>query len=383
MNRTTSHDLSSSSRFGFCDLLRALACLMVFWDQNGPMRFPDWRGTQLVRTYICNPLGVIEDFGNMGVMLFFLISGFLFAFSLEKSKQLVPMLLKRLIRILVPLMAITVVFYGVQAVYGFMIGAPTYFAQFGFGDWFQSATLLSYFLSHPDAIYGVTWFLVPLIVFQLLGTLSYGLMRRRELPCCLLMTVGFMALFWAVGRFPGCFGILSYLQYLPVLLSGCILYWYRRECFSRKSAGMLLALTFTVFLALCRRCSPDRFSVPESIPLQFFWGAAIFIIVMLLDAQKPFSVPGSVLLLARISFGVYLGQMTFGALALDAALRLWPAIPLGLAILVSFLLTILIAAAFHQWIEKPLGAFLASCQKARRYEQNTSSPGELRKKVSQ
>ena len=158
-----------------------------------------------------------------------------------------------------------------------MIGAPTYFAQFGFGDWFQSATLLSYFLSHPDAIYGVTWFLVPLIVFQLLGTLSYGLMRRRELPCCLLMTVGFMALFWAVGRFPGCFGILSYLQYLPVLLSGCILYWYRRECFSRKSAGMLLALTFTVFLALCRRCSPDRFSVPESIPplspgdfLQFF-----------------------------------------------------------------------------------------------------------------
>ena len=89
------------------------------------------------------------------------------------------------------------------------------------------------------------------------------------------------------------------------------------------------------------------------------------------------------LLLARISFGVYLGQMTFGALALDAALRLWPAIPLGLAILVSFLLTILIAAAFHQWIEKPLGAFLASCQKARRYEQNTSSPGELRKKVSQ
>ena len=54
----------------------------------------------------------------MGVMLFFLISGFLFAFSLEKSKQLVPMLLKRLIRILVPLMAITVVFYGVQAVYG-------------------------------------------------------------------------------------------------------------------------------------------------------------------------------------------------------------------------------------------------------------------------
>ena len=66
MNRTTPAAPAANTRFGFCDLLRAMACLMVFWDHNGPMRFPNWIVSQWIRRYICAPLGIIQDFGNLG-----------------------------------------------------------------------------------------------------------------------------------------------------------------------------------------------------------------------------------------------------------------------------------------------------------------------------
>lgn len=291
-------------------------------------------------------------------MLFFLCSGFLFAHSLEKAERLGRMLLGRLIWILVPLMAITIVFYGFQAVYGLVVHEPTYFAQFGLWDWVQSATLFSFILGVPDAIYGVTWFLFPLIVFQLLATLGYYLVSRRPVRLCLMMNILCVVVYGSIRLLPGLFGILSYLQYLPVLLVGSVLYWYQRERFSRRHTCLQLAFPAVIFMALCRRCSPGCFDVPESIPLQFFWGTAIFVIAMLLEGQRPLAVPRVIQRFAQFSYGVYLCQMTFGALALDAALRVWHRIPLGLAVLFSFVFTLLLAAAFHQWIEKPVAFVL-------------------------
>ncbi|MES2821547.1 MAG: acyltransferase [Pseudomonadota bacterium] len=84
------------------EILRALACLMVIYCHlvgRSTIIFQEhWGPHTLVNNFIITPLGIIQDFGFLGVALFFLISGFIVTHTgLNETRW--SFLAKRLLRI--------------------------------------------------------------------------------------------------------------------------------------------------------------------------------------------------------------------------------------------------------------------------------------------
>lgn len=92
--------------FANISLLRAIAALMVVYDHLfcivplrhfGSAAFP----APVVQEYISTPLGIIQDFGWLGVAIFFLVSGFIISHVAMRENR-VEFIVKRVFRIYPP-----------------------------------------------------------------------------------------------------------------------------------------------------------------------------------------------------------------------------------------------------------------------------------------
>jgi peptidoglycan/LPS O-acetylase OafA/YrhL len=185
-------------RFGYIDTLRGLAALLVVW-LHASHSFYNLSPATASRSYWLHDFIVSIDIGRIGVVVFFLISGFVIPFSIKptSSAPIGSFAIRRLFRIFpaywlsVPLAAF--VFY-------WALGQP-----FGSRDLLVNLTLLQSFFGVRDAE-GVYWTLpVELVFYGLCITLlllrSLHAPRRIALLCAALMAVHAFgaATFW-LGR---------------------------------------------------------------------------------------------------------------------------------------------------------------------------------------
>jgi len=99
--------------FPFIHILRGIAPLMVVWAHLVWWLIYnqiDWPLYQWMYWTIIKPLHIFQNFGHLGVAIFFLISGFIISASLSREKRL-EFLIKRLCRLGPALIFATLVVY--------------------------------------------------------------------------------------------------------------------------------------------------------------------------------------------------------------------------------------------------------------------------------
>ncbi|WP_066460094.1 acyltransferase family protein [Anaerotruncus rubiinfantis] len=333
--------------YPFLNFLRVLALAMVVWDHLGPFRNPDWRLGQLVENTLNRPLGIVQSFGGFGVILFFLVSGYLLAAGGGGGRLAFGV--KRVLRIFPPLILSFASFYLFQYLVSLVTG-PTWWAQFSPRQWVMGATLANYFVGVPDVINGTTWFLFPTLLFYLLGFLFYPWIRCHPFAVAVAMEAvlagGYCAALW-LPLPDAARNVIELSWYVAFPVCGMLLYYLKEGKIGFWSFAVLGAVDYLLLLKGIAFFKPDYYEQSPYL-ISFAYAFLLFAVAMLLDEKlRPNTLVDGV---AELSFSVYLTHMTYGSLAMTL---LAPRTGYTAAFLLTLVFVFLVAALHYRLVEKP------------------------------
>lgn len=350
---SVSLDSGEHRQFKFITLLRALAACMVVWDHLGPFRFPNWRPAQIINNILNRPLGIIQYFGAFGVILFFLISGFLIPHGIPTGSRK-KFAIKRTIKIFPPLITSFLGFYIVQKVVSIITGSPTYWSQFTPKQWVTNATLINYFLGQPDVVNGVTWFLFPELIFYVLCFVFYILLKKKPKISIIIFQLTIAAIYLIPSHMQissTSFSILSSSWYIVFPMFGMLLYYVWSGKIDFKFFFLFSGINYYVMIKCMVLFNPQYY---EKTPyaISFMYAYAIFIIALLLDEKIRTSKITN--FISKISYSLYLTHMMYGGLIMELLIKYCAGIRYTLVFLITVIFTICIANFHYILVEKPL-----------------------------
>lgn len=311
----------SEKRFSFIPYLHVIAALMVLYHHVFEVHFSNLgienSVISAIRNHVSVPLGI--DFGYLGVVLFFLAAGFLNTESLL-GKSPGKYLLRKANRIFPPLFVAVGGLYLLQLAVGKITGTPSYWAQFSLTDWLESATLIGHFTGSSELTIGISWFLVPLIIYYLLSALLSGLLKSSPTLYFLAVSATVAAFSFGLSYLGGLwFTLADYIQHIPAILLGEIIYAALKGRIGRERAILLFSLNFFLLLQNIRLFFPESYKNPALIRTpSIVFGIIIFIILLLLEEKLREN--AFISALDKLSYTVYLthyqlAQLTVAPLA--------------------------------------------------------------------
>lgn len=338
----------------FIQLLRGVAPLLVVWPHltglwlyNHDKSWTPWtwfvEGIQL-------PLHLADGGGHLGVVIFFLISGFIISHVAQTETRL-QFAVKRLFRIFPPLaFAIFLMFLAASLSaalgYGPIIGNDAK----GLKDYLLSATLLNYPVVRAPLALSLAWSLYAEVIFYVLACAFLPMMKTRPLRSTVLLSLAALALILPM-RFNALISYhVNFTVYLPLFMVGRALYLERTGAASTRDAWLIIAGNFLVFCLIHSAVWPGALVVPPKEPIASY-AIGILIFAMAINATIG-KVPRVLRFFAEISYSLYLVHLPVGMLILNAshAHGLSYGIGFGLALGAS----ILVAMASHKLIERPM-----------------------------
>ncbi|MBI5156194.1 acyltransferase [Candidatus Peregrinibacteria bacterium] len=326
----------------FIQALRAIGVLCVTWAHLA-VSFPsEYHLDALplvtgVRFFVTGPLGIIQDFGWMGVCLFFLVSGFVIAHVADRHTA-VSFLVKRLLRIYPPLWG---------AILVALLLDPALRAA-GIAKILLGMSLLNYFTVPQTVLLGVAWTLVIEISFYALIFLFF---RLRHDP---LMMIALELLFvWAMIVMRNDWGDHFFLfaavcAYLPYLITGQIFYHgiFKRTIHPAVTV-LLLAGAFAILLFGLTTIHTQFLPLNHSYLLSFGYACFLFLVLLSL---RPKRLPAWIAYLADVSYPLYLLHGTVGWWVF---LFVLPFAGTAAAALVAFAGSVLAGDLLHRTVELP------------------------------
>ena len=304
------------SRYVFLDYLRVIAISMIIFDHLGMLRNPEWYIGKVIENIICAPLHIISYFGAFGVVLFFLISGFLFANSVEKNTESkVKFLWNRFIRIYLPLLVSFITFYVFQLIADGIAPNAGYWRQFSIVQWINSATLLGYFNHVGDVINGTTWYLIPTLLFYILGTF---VVTKRENKSKSIIYL-FLAMLLGYGidyvvKIPVLSTVISNSWWFMFLIMGMLIYYTYWHLIDIKSMVVLSAVNYLLGLYGIHAYSRNYYS-DEPYLVSAFYAVTLFGAALIWGEH--FRENRFINRFSKLSFYIYLIHMTYGSLMLS------------------------------------------------------------------
>lgn len=357
---------STTTRFQFVDLLRGLAALSVAVGHLTLvfLKFPSLVA-RITMAEPTNPVAFPEfidevlsyfTFASVGVGVFFLISGFVIALSLDRL-AVAPFLVQRFFRIFPTYW----VAFGLGVTALFVSGAfwskPV---TYDFMDYFSNTFLISDFFARYD-ILTVMWTLQIEIKFYLLIPFFHKGLRKGSVLGVLLWTVGLSLFYWYAATSCGkgveeCwshyrFGLKMVLReaaFITFMLIGSIFYAHFKRVISSRQAVLVGAFLFVSFLASAP-FTPFA-NVTETYRVPFAWGLAIFLCCYLL--RDKITLTPAFRFLADISYPLYVVHPLVGYVTIRLALAYGLSYSAGLFLALA--LVIAAATAIHLGVESPL-----------------------------
>ena len=379
-NSPASRATEGGARLRYIDALRGIAALLVLWLHVANCYRALSPETAAHVRWLNDFVSTI-DIGRIGVVVFFLISGFVIPFSIRRDSgaPVVSFAIRRLFRIYpaywlsLPLAAY--VFY-------WMVGRP-----FTAGEFLVNTTMLQqvFGVRHAEPVY---WTLLVEIAFYAL---------------CILLLLG--RSLYSARRVALLSGTLAALH-----LFGVSMMWFNRPVFTVAASFLMLNLSVMLWGTLYR-FALDRHD-DDRLARFAFWGLGMFYLVVLplgaSIAGKPLPnytvsyalaflvfIGGTRFLrietrltdwLGRISYSIYLFhpivfQPIYLWLLTQPTGSTWRTQHLAVYLIVNLALTLAAAALVFRFVERPmirLGHRLAA-----RYEQRASRPRIAERDTSQ
>ncbi len=337
----------------FISLLRASAALLVLWDHLAGV-WPtynkrSWIPTKIVESTINHPFQISQDFGWLGVCLFFLVSGFIITHVAMRESAL-DFLVKRVFRIFPPLWFAILLTVFVE---WFMSPTPL---QPGSGSYsikqvLLAMTLFNYLMAKNVVVSGVAWTLIIEMSFYFLMWIMLPLLRRQPL---LVTTFGLIIVGAALGtrnQFGESYFVLVVtLSYVPILFIGQAIYFRWSNRCSTLTSGALITASAGEFILGTHLIQPQMLqaNADGSYAVSMAYAIAIFVFVLILNNRLYF--PRFLEMIADSSYSLYLLHPVVGFYVLDV---LTPHMPLTLSILIATIVSIVVAFLSHKFIEEP------------------------------
>jgi peptidoglycan/LPS O-acetylase OafA/YrhL len=324
------HD--GAGRLAFLDALRGIAAMAVFFSHAAERVSPTLR--DIVHTRF--------DLGHFGVTLFFLCSGFIIPFSLERQNSLKSFWISRIFR-LYPLCWFTI---GLSMILAFTQGEGRSLSAFLFangGTILANITMLQLFLGVPH-IRAEYWTLAFEMLFYIVMSVLFMFKMNRytwqfTLGMILMSLVVESLLPLMIGlQFP--VGILSF---LTLMFMGTIMYRVHSGELSTRTGAVIVALGFVMLFVtpLSKGISEERTWEYLNLISARLAAVIVFGMVFVVRSRPPSRV---MLYLGTISYSLYLMQTYVMIINVHNA---------ALNVLCWLIVQIIVATATYRWIEQP------------------------------
>lgn len=316
-------DDAHTRRLGFLDAIRGLAVLWVLFQHFGEY-VSGW-----VRDVSLKHL----QFGQLGVALFFCVSGFIIPVSLHRTGKLSTFWVHRFFR-LYPAYWLSLLGAAVAIGYG-LKHSPLH----GAGDWLADTTMLQNFVHRPDA-WGPYWTLAwELAFYALMSTLFVLGLHRRSVPI-LLGAVGVVLLVQLSSWNTGPDFLPADMFTVAIMLCGYAIYQWRFE----QLSGAVLAFVLLVWAAAAVVIRRDDGTSDATLAS---WLLAVAAFLLFVEIGRRWQFPAWLQRVGRISFSIYLVHpmvlIFFRFAGLPAAAR----------VVIWLVATLAISELSHRYIERP------------------------------
>ena len=326
------------------NVLRVIAVTMIIYDHLGAFRNKGWKLKKIIDFLIAIPFGIIQDFGAFGVSLFLIISGFLYTYNDGNLKKPVKKNIKKIIILYLTCLISYITFGTFQALmWNFH---KTYWSQFSPRQWINGATLIGYFNHYGDVINGTTWFLIPFFFFYILATIFSILYTKLGQNTFIILEV-ILAMFFTVIYILK-LRVSSILVFVYLPLSAIIIGEYCKDNNNISLTNLFIFEGVNIFsLIIGLYIFNRKYYITEKYLISFIY--AMFMLIIFYIFNNKFKENKIVNFICKISYSLYLLQMTFGGYFMSL---LENEINFSIAYVIVLSILILLSWIFNIIIEK-------------------------------
>jgi exopolysaccharide production protein ExoZ len=263
----------------FIQTLRALAPIPVVWDHIGGMAdwhfHVSWKPVVVFDRLVGTPLQLYERGSHLGVMIFFLISGYIISHVADREDR-ASFAIKRFFR-LFPALAVAIAAVWVANSIGTI--PPSHFRPI---DYLLSLFLLDQAFWPGSSVLMVTWTLFPEVVFYALACFLLPTMKDRPVFATALLTAAAFVIVVSSNIHGTSPKQISHLGYLTLFLIGRVFFLLSAGRISREVALAFIAgqmlLLYLLFTGLWPQKMWQNQSKPWTYPsaVIIFYGALLW-----------------------------------------------------------------------------------------------------------
>lgn len=329
------------------EALRALACLLVVYCHvvGRPLVIfnTSWPPHTVINHYLTGPLGIIQNFGLLGVAIFFLISGFIITHTALAESRL-TFLIKRVLRIYPPLI---IAVFGVALLAKGSKAIGWTDAELGVGNTniLQAITGFDFFV-RAQPMLGVGWSISVELFFYASVLIFMPLMKRAPLIFTSVMIAWSLAITMLLKfALPWCgypCGIGATLfAYMPILCIGIAIYFMWQGRIRFPTGVALIVAAWIIFIKGLAQVNPATLTM--NYPLQFALALGVFLSGLWFFEYSRKN-PQIVRFFADISYSLYLVHLP---LSVAVMYVVYPVAGITATICTGFIVAVIAAWALH------------------------------------
>jgi peptidoglycan/LPS O-acetylase OafA/YrhL len=310
--------------------------MMVEWQFH-----TTWVPFTLFNRMIAGPLHLEQAGGHLGVIVFFLISGYIISFVAEREDR-VSFALKRVFR-LFPALAVAIAALFVFNSIG-SIARP----NIPFRDYLLSLFLLDQFFWPGSTVLSVTWTLFPEVVFYGLVCVFMPLIRAKPIASTVALAAASYGVITATNMFGTAPAHASHLAYLPMFIIGRVFFLLQGGKISREAAFVFVSSQFLLLYGLFDAIWPDQMWSEPQKAWTYPLATIIFFSCMLWNPNVSWR---PVRFLGDISYSLYLVHIPVGYFVMDKVYS--PKTGFTLAFILAVIASVVAAWLSYRYIETP------------------------------
>lgn len=368
MKRVDTKPTTGHRDFEFIVALRAIAALLVVYDHlvGTWLRIHPsitWAPFDFITTYIVRPLAIAEDFGALGVIIFFLSSGFIITYTAQRESH-ITFAIKRLLRIYPPL-ALSIIVAALLVITS-LLDSPTGRAL-TLPEVLWSMTLANYLFRAPYVISAVNWTLVIEVLFYTLCVVVlYPIKMRARMAVLVNLGICSVILLTAQDLGPNFTRLAPYINSVPYLICGQVVYYLWSKRIGWRSFAVLIIACYFVNILGVQFLNPNYDLATDPYFVASIYGFGIFIIFLIFNDQL--KTPPILRFFGTISFSLYLYHGTIGWVLVT---RLTPALGYTPALVMALAGSTATAYLSWRFVEKPSQQLARSIIKQLRLDKST------------